>query len=126
MVIVSRFRWFSKKTVALKLFNNDDSKTAQREAQVEHHIAQQNPSHEGRALLRTALDRFAFDGPHGKHTCFVYEPLREPLWFFQETFVNHRFPLPIAKGYIYCLLMGLDYLHSECNVVHTGRLCLKA
>ena len=30
-------------------------------------------------------------------------------------------PLPIAKAYIYFLLVGLDYLHSECKVVHTGK-----
>lgn len=39
---------------------------------------------------------------------------------FQKRFVDRRLPLSIAKAYIYILLVGLDYLHSECNVVHTG------
>ncbi|EFQ96970.1 CMGC/CLK protein kinase [Nannizzia gypsea CBS 118893] len=44
--------------------------------------------------------------------------MREPLWIFQKRFVSRQIPLPIAKMYIYFLLVGLDYLHSECKVVH--------
>ncbi|KAL2821807.1 kinase-like domain-containing protein [Aspergillus cavernicola] len=44
--------------------------------------------------------------------------MREPLWIFQRRFVNGLLPLRIAKTYIYFLLVGLDYLHSECKVVH--------
>lgn len=29
-------------------------------------------------------------------------------------------PLPLVKTYIRFLLLGLDYLHSACRVVHTG------
>jgi hypothetical protein len=43
------------------------------------------------------------------------------LWISQRRFVNDRLPLSIAKAYIYFLLVGLDYLHSECKVVHTGK-----
>lgn len=52
--------------------------------------------------------------------CLVYEPMREPLWILQRRFVDRKLPLPIAKAYIYFLLVGLDYLHSECKVVHGG------
>ncbi|KAL3444933.1 kinase-like domain-containing protein [Aspergillus insuetus] len=48
-------------------------------------------------------DDFEATGPEGKH----------------RRFVDGRLPLPIAKAYIYFLLVGLDYLHSECKVVHT-------
>ncbi|KAJ5937020.1 hypothetical protein N7466_003470 [Penicillium verhagenii] len=50
--------------------------------------------------------------------CLVYEAMREPLWIFQRRFIDRKLPLPIAKAYIYFLLVGLDYLHSECKVVH--------
>ena len=50
--------------------------------------------------------------------------MREPLWILQKRFVNQTLPLPIAKAYIYILLNGLDYLHSTCKVVHTGKTCL--
>jgi serine/threonine protein kinase len=45
--------------------------------------------------------------------------MREPLWILQKRFVDQRLPLPIAKAYLLILLAGLDYLHSECRVVHT-------
>lgn len=71
-------------------------------------------------ILRTRLDDFEVAGPAGKHMCLVYEPMREPLWILQRRFVDRQLPLPIAKAYIYFLLVGLDYLHTECRVVHTG------
>ncbi|EPS34067.1 hypothetical protein PDE_09029 [Penicillium oxalicum 114-2] len=68
------------------------------------------------------MDDFEVSGPEGKHLCLVYEPMREPLWIFQTRFVDRKIPLPIAKAYIYFLLVGLNYLHSECKAVHTGIL----
>ncbi|OOQ90881.1 kinase domain containing protein [Penicillium brasilianum] len=44
--------------------------------------------------------------------------MREPLWIFPTRFVNRKIPLPLTKAYIYFLLVGLDYLHSECKVVY--------
>ena len=46
--------------------------------------------------------------------------MREPLWILQRRFVDRKLPLPIAKAYIYFPLVGLEYLHSECRVVHAG------
>jgi hypothetical protein len=39
---------------------------------------------------------------------------------FQDRFTGRKIPLPIAKAYITCLLLGLEYLHAECRVIHTG------
>jgi serine/threonine protein kinase len=47
--------------------------------------------------------------------------MREPLRLFQRRFIDQKLPLPIVKTYLLMLLAGLDYLHSECRVVHTGR-----
>jgi hypothetical protein len=38
---------------------------------------------------------------------------------FQDHFTGRKIPLPIAKAYITCLLLGLEYLHAECRVIHT-------
>ena len=93
---------------------------ARHEQEIENHVMQQSRGHRGRSILRTCLDAFEVKSAEGKHICLVYEPLREPLWIFQKRFVDRKLPLPIAKAYIYFLLVGLDYLHSECKVVHTG------
>ncbi|KAK3065179.1 hypothetical protein LTS18_007065 [Coniosporium uncinatum] len=48
--------------------------------------------------------------------------MREPLWLFRRRFgadkVAHPF-LPVFKAYLQILLEGLDYLHSECHIIHT-------
>jgi serine/threonine protein kinase len=60
-------------------------------------------------------------GPVGNHLCLAYKAAREPLWIYQNRFESEKFPLPMAKAYILILLAGLDYLHSECRIVHTGK-----
>ncbi|KAK2792642.1 hypothetical protein FQN51_001614 [Onygenales sp. PD_10] len=116
---ISRFKWQTEQTVVLKIINNNNADDARHEKEIETHITEQNPQHRGRVILRTCLDDFEVTGPEGKHMCLVYEPMREPLWILQRRFVNRKLPLPIAKAYVYVLLVGLDYLHSECKVVHT-------
>ncbi|PKY00270.1 protein kinase [Aspergillus campestris IBT 28561] len=115
---ISRRKWQSEQILALKIINNDNSDDAQHEKEIESFISHQNPEHRGHVFLRTCLDSFELAGPQGKHTCLVYEPMREPLWILQRRFVDRKLPLPIAKAYIYFLLVGLDYLHSECKIVH--------
>ncbi|OJJ52302.1 hypothetical protein ASPSYDRAFT_164905 [Aspergillus sydowii CBS 593.65] len=116
---ISRLKWQSEETVALKIINSNNTDDARHEKEIESHITQQKPEHRGRVILRTCLNDFEVIGPKGRHVCLVYEPMREPLWIFQRRFVDRMLPLPIAKAYIYFLLVGLDYLHSECRVVHT-------
>ncbi|KKK26138.1 serine/threonine-protein [Aspergillus rambellii] len=116
---ISRLKWQSEKTVALKIINSSNADDARHEKEIESHIAQRHSEHRGRVILRTCLDDFEVPGPEGKHMCLVYEPMREPLWILQTRFVDRKIPLPIAKAYIYFLLVGLDYLHSECKLVHT-------
>ncbi|GES59032.1 protein kinase [Aspergillus terreus] len=116
---ISRLKWQSEHTVALKIINSNNVDDARHEKEIEDHITQQSPEHRGRVILRTRLDDFEVAGPAGKHMCLVYEPMREPLWILQRRFVDRQLPLPLAKAYIYFLLVGLDYLHTECKVVHT-------
>ncbi|CAP99560.1 Pc22g22720 [Penicillium rubens Wisconsin 54-1255] len=115
---ISRLKWQSEKNSDLKIINSNDADDARHEDDIESHITQQNPEHRGCVILRTCLDSFEVDGPEAKHMCLVYEPMREPLWILQRRFVDRKLPLPIAKAYIYFLLVDLDYLHSECKVVH--------
>ena len=59
--------------------------------------------------------------PYGKHACLVFEPLREPLWLLNERFEENVIPSNILKIMVQMLLHGLDYLHTECRVIHTGK-----
>lgn len=44
---------------------------------------------------------------------------------YQRRFDDRKLPLPLIKTYIRALLTGLEYLHKECRVVHTGKLHLQ-
>ena len=106
--------------VTLKIANNNAS-SADHEREIEKRISTANPSHRGRSLIRTFLDSFEVKGPEGSYSCLVYPPMREPLSMYQRRFDDRRMPLPLIKTYIRALLTGLDYLHRECRVVHTGK-----
>lgn len=121
-VRISRYIWQPERTVALKIINNHDPKSSHHERAIEELVAQRIPSHRGNVITRTCLESFEVAGPEGRHLCLVYEPMREPLWILQRRFDDHRLLLPIAKAYIYFCLVGLDYLHTECKVAHTGNL----
>jgi hypothetical protein len=80
-----------------------------------------NPSHNGFPFVRIMLDNFEATGPDGnKHICLVYEPMREPLWLLQQRMPNGKIPAPLLKVYLGIFLQALDYLHSECHIIHTG------
>ncbi|KAL8667885.1 MAG: hypothetical protein Q9202_000350 [Teloschistes flavicans] len=117
----SRWRWQANRYVALKVDSNNyaSAKDAEYEINLSKHITTANPRHEGYPYVRILLDSFAVIGPHGKHMCLVFEAMREPLWHFLRHMKTGTLPLPLLKGLIEFWLQGLDYLHTECNIIHT-------
>jgi serine/threonine protein kinase len=107
--------------VTVKITASDcvDNDAAKHERIITRHL-ERNPSHEGFPFVRTMLDNFEVTGPDGPHLCLVYEPMREPLWLFQQRWENGKLPPALLKVYLRFLLRGLDYLHSECYIIHTG------
>lgn len=93
---------------------------AEHELKLSQRIAAANPSHPGAGYIRTPIDNFQIDGSHGTHICLVYRPMRETLYDLRSRFKNQRFPPQILKLYVVHLLQGLNYLHSECHLIHTG------
>ncbi|KLJ08631.1 hypothetical protein EMPG_15920 [Blastomyces silverae] len=109
-----------EEAVALKISNASTQADINRHREIEQHIATVRPPHDGRAILRTFSECFETTGPEGgKHLCMAYEPMREPFWLFRRRFRDRLIPLPLLKTYIRILLVGLDYLHTECKIVHT-------
>ena len=109
-----------ERAVALKITNNDSNQYAAQERKTEEHIAEADPNNPAHALLRTSLECFEITGLEGKHLCMAYEPLRDPLWIYQDRFKSGTIPLPLVKVHLYILLEALGYLHTECKLVHTG------
>lgn len=84
------------------------------------HISRPQSRHQGSTFVRQLLDSFTIPGQSGAHMCLVFEPLREPLWIYQRRFKGDVIPVELVKIILQMTLHGLDYLHSECGVVHTG------
>ncbi|EPE26262.1 Protein kinase-like (PK-like) [Glarea lozoyensis ATCC 20868] len=107
--------------VAIKIGTRTYGSTsaAEHELKLSQWIATANPSHPGAGYIRTPIDNFKIDGSHGPHICLVYRPMRETMLDFQNRFRNQRFPPKILRLYIALLLQGLNYLHSECHLIHT-------
>ncbi|TKA70545.1 hypothetical protein B0A49_05806, partial [Cryomyces minteri] len=116
-----RWKWQSDRYVVLKINTCDfpDKETAEHELNISQHLATTNPTHKGFPIVRTIISSFEAVSPDGTHMCLVYEPMREPFWLFQRRFKDHNVPLVLLKVHIKILLAGLDYLHSECHIVHT-------
>lgn len=104
--------------------NNDffNERSANHELDVSNYVRSADPTHPGYESLRTPFNSFSVEGPHGKHLCLVYEPLREPIWLLQRRFPNSRYPSTLLKLTVVYILEALDYLHSVCHVIHTGTL----
>ena len=70
------------------------------------------------------LEAFYQPGPHGKHLCIVVEPLSESLEEFSGRWMNCRLPQAFLRIAMRQILLGLSFLHDECQIIHTGKLCL--
>ena len=112
--------------VVLKFCTCDygNKEAAEHELKIGRHLASANLAHDGILFLQVVMDGFEVVGPNGMHNCLVFEPMREHMSIFQSRLKQKRFPLELLKMYLVCLLNGLEYLHSECHVIHAGELTI--
>ena len=85
------------------------------------HMEKSQTSHPGRDVIRTLLDTFDIDGPQDKHRCLVHPPLWESVLAFLRRNPVERLPSPVIAVVLHRLFLALDYLHTECQISHTGR-----
>ena len=76
--------------------------------------------HPGRNFIRKLLDHFYIHGPHGRHACLVHEPLGMSADVLVRMSPRQAMTLEDMKPGIRQLLIALDFLHSECHIIHTG------
>ncbi|CAK7198873.1 hypothetical protein SEUCBS139899_001540 [Sporothrix eucalyptigena] len=107
--------------VALKLFITAESigEHLDNELGMYRRIAQTKSSHPGRRSIRQLLDSFDIDGPDGSHRCLVHPP----LWDSVDTLLHRnpirRLPPQIISVVLNHVLLALDFLHTECQMIHT-------
>lgn len=76
--------------------------------------------HPGRHAVRTVLDSFIVSGPDGEHQCLVHPPLWDNVQGFLGRNPIGRLPVPVLAVVLRRLFSALDFLHTECHLVHTG------
>ena len=118
--------WLSKDTetgkhVALKVVRSAAhyTETAIDEIKLLQKIVEANPNHAGRAYVVSLLDQFEHKGPNGMHVCMVFEVLGENLLGLIKRWNHRGIPMPLVKQITKQVLLGLDYLHRECGIIHT-------
>ncbi|AEO65570.1 uncharacterized protein THITE_2112680 [Thermothielavioides terrestris NRRL 8126] len=118
--------WLSRdnttgKHVALKVVRSAAhyTETAIDEIKLLNKIVQANPNHPGRKHVVSLLDSFEHKGPNGTHVCMVFEVLGENLLGLIKKWNHRGIPMPLVKQITKQVLLGLDYLHRECGIIHT-------
>jgi len=118
--------WLSKdnttgKHVALKVVRSAAhyTETALDEIKLLNKVVQANKDHPGRKHVVSLLDSFTHKGPNGNHVCMVFEVLGENLLGLIKRWNHRGIPMPLVKQITKQVLLGLDYLHRECGIIHT-------
>ncbi|KAJ7282734.1 kinase-like domain-containing protein [Mycena rebaudengoi] len=76
-------------------------------------------NHPGRSHVISFLDHFRHTGPNGTHVCMVFEVLGESLLGLVKRHQNKGVPMHLVKQIAKQVLLGLDYMHRCCGVIHT-------
>lgn len=82
-------------------------------------------THPGRSHVISFLDHFRHKGPNGTHICMVFEVLGENLLGLIKRHQNKGVPMPFVRQIAKQVLLGLDYMHRCCGVIHTGLSALR-
>ncbi|KAJ5903916.1 hypothetical protein N7504_006299, partial [Penicillium tannophilum] len=82
-------------------------------------IERAHHNHPGRKYVRSLLDSFDVTGPEDQHRCLVHPPLWESVLAFLHRNPVQRLPTPVLAVTLHRLFLALDYLHTECKIIHT-------
>jgi serine/threonine protein kinase len=95
------------------------AETARDEIKLLSRVAAANLNHPGRSHIVSFLDSFFYEGIDAAHVCIVFEPLGENLLAIIERHKKTGVPIPVVRSIARQILLGLQYLHDECDLVHT-------
>ena len=95
------------------------SETARDEIKLLRQISNASPSHPGRSHIVAFLDSFIHTASPATHICITFEPLGANLLSLIEKNRRKGVPPCVVKSITKQVLLGLQYLHDECDLVHT-------
>lgn len=105
--------------MTLKIYTLDEEH--QEEFQIYKQLNQGSSRHPGHAHIRKALDIFTISSSGGNHSCLVQNPMWESFRDLLHRNPIHRFTEDLLKSGLMQIFLALDYLHTECKLVHTGK-----
>ncbi|RAK98773.1 kinase-like protein [Aspergillus ibericus CBS 121593] len=110
-----------RRYVTLKIFIKSASMGQQLddELQMYKRMERGSKNHPGRSAVRSLLDSFDVDGPEDKHRCLVHPPLWDSVLTFLHRNPEQRLPAPVLAFVLKRLFLALDYLHTECQIIHS-------
>ncbi|KAK3666901.1 hypothetical protein LTR22_002126 [Elasticomyces elasticus] len=117
-----RWKWQVAEYVAIKIsvageVANGDIDTD--ELHFLQHTTKASKQHPGYEFVRTIRGHFQIRSAAGQHLCLTLEPLRENLAMLKYHFTDNLISVRLLKVIAAMVLNGLDYLHSECGIIHT-------
>lgn len=65
------------------------------------------------------LNAFIYEGPYGNHFCMVFEILGVNLLEIIKKYEYKGCPINLCRKIARQTLIGLDYLHNVCGIIHT-------
>ncbi|CCH60619.1 hypothetical protein TBLA_0D01110 [Henningerozyma blattae CBS 6284] len=74
---------------------------------------------EGSHFTMNLLDNFIHSGPNGDHVVMIFEVLGENLLSLIKKYEHRGIPIIYVKQIAKQLLLGLDYMHRNCGIIHT-------
>ncbi|KFZ00370.1 hypothetical protein V500_01073 [Pseudogymnoascus sp. VKM F-4518 (FW-2643)] len=103
--------------VSLKVYKHQEANWE--EFEIYERLNQGNSSHPGYGHVRTALGIFTTPRAGGDHYCLVQKPTWESFRDLLHRNPRHRFTEDLLKAGLMQVFLALDYLHTECQLVHT-------
>lgn len=88
------------------------------EATVRGPLAELCPTHPFTGIVQL-VDYFEHRGPHGTHVCMVFETMGPNVLALIKRYNFKGIPLDIVRTLASHTLIGLDYLHRICGIIHT-------
>jgi serine/threonine-protein kinase SRPK3 len=79
-------------------------------------------SNPGKNHVVQLLDEFEHQGKTGDHVCLVFPVYGHHLGLQATQYQQSRIPVSIMKEISRQILQGLNFLHEEGSIIHTGEL----
>ncbi|WFD42811.1 non-specific serine/threonine protein kinase [Malassezia psittaci] len=95
------------------------TETALDEIKLLQRLVSADRNHPGCRHCVSLLDHFRHKGPNGSHVCMIFEVLGENLLGLIKRYQHRGVPTHIVKQIAKQVLLGLDYMHRSCGIIHT-------